>query len=124
MQARATAVASLVRWGSSWTDDLASERGGNCELTRPDETVVVDGVTILGPTNLPATVPYHASQMYSKNLATFLLHLTDEGRVNIDMNDEITRGTLLAKGGEVASPPVREILGLEPLPTPDESPST
>ena len=55
--------------------DLAAERGGNCELTRPDETVVHKGVTILGPTNPPALVPYHASQMYSKNIITFLLHL-------------------------------------------------
>ncbi len=103
--------------------DLAAERGGNCELTRADETVVADGVTILGPTNLPSTVPYHASQMYSKNLATFLLHLTEEGRVKLDLDDEITRGTLLAKGGEVTSPPVREILGLAPAETADDSPS-
>ena len=103
--------------------DLAAERGGNCELTRADETLVAHGVTILGPTNLPATVPYHASQMYSKNLATFLLHLTEEGRLKLDLNDEITQGTLLAKGGEVTSPPVREILGLDSMAASEDSPS-
>src|SRR5690606_27951860 len=74
--------------------DLAAERGGNCELTRADQVVVADGVTILGPTNLPSTVPYHASQMYGKNITTFLLHLMHEGAVRIDTADEITRETL------------------------------
>ncbi len=90
--------------------DLAAERGGNCELTRPDETVVANGVTILGPTNLPATVPYHASQMYAKNIATFLLHLVKGGAVQIDLADEITRETLVTRGGEVVHPRVKEIL--------------
>src|SRR6187401_1926255 len=67
--------------------DLAAERGGNCELTRPDQVVVEKGVTILGPTNLPSTVPYHASQMYAKNITTFLLHLVKDGDVRLDPND-------------------------------------
>ena len=95
--------------------DLAAERGGNCELTRPDEVVVERGVTILGPTNLPSTVPYHASQMYAKNITTFLLHLVKDGAVKIDVSDEITRDTLIAKGGEVINPRVRTALGLPEL---------
>lgn len=90
--------------------DLAAERGGNCELTRPGETVVVHGVTILGPLNLPAEVPQDASQMYAKNIATFLLHLTKNGQLVLDPNDEITRETLVARGGAVVHPRVRELL--------------
>ena len=95
--------------------DLAAERGGNCELTRADEVVVEKGVTILGPTNLPSTVPYHASQMYAKNITTFLLHLTKDGAVNVDLSDEITRETLIARGGEVVNARVRTALGLPEL---------
>jgi NAD(P) transhydrogenase subunit alpha len=95
--------------------DLAAERGGNCELTRPDEVVLEQGVTILGPTNLPSTVPYHASQMYAKNITTFLLHLVKDGAVSIDAGDEITRDTLIARGGEVVNPRVRAALGLPEL---------
>ena len=96
-------------------EDLAAERGGNCELTRADETVVEQGVTILGPTNLPSTVPYHASQMYAKNMTTFLLHLVKDGSVHVDHADEITRDTLIAEKGDVANRRVREILGLPEL---------
>ncbi len=92
--------------------DLAAERGGNCELTRADEVVVENGVTVLGPTNLPSAVPYHASQMYAKNITTFLLHLVKDGAVRIDTTDEITRDTLVAHGGEVVNPRVRAALGL------------
>ena len=94
--------------------DLAAERGGNCERTRPGETVVEGGVTILGPVNLPATVPYHASQMYARNLVTFLTHLVKEGNLEIDMEDEITRGTLVTREGQIIQPMVREALGLTP----------
>jgi NAD(P) transhydrogenase subunit alpha len=94
--------------------DLAAERGGNCELTQPDATILEHGVTILGPTNLPATVPFHASQMFAKNMATFLQHLIADGKPRIDVADEITRDTLLVQGGEVVQPRVREILGLAP----------
>ena len=95
--------------------DLAAERGGNCELTRPDQVVVEQGVTILGPTNLPSTVPYHASQMYAKNITTFLLHLVKNGAVTLDPTDEITRDTLIAQGGEVVNGRVRQALGLPEL---------
>ncbi|HUY36148.1 MAG TPA: NAD(P) transhydrogenase subunit alpha [Pirellulales bacterium] len=95
--------------------DLAAERGGNCELTRPGETVVVNGVTILGPTNLPGTVPLHASQMYARNISTFLSHLVNDGRFAFDMADEITRETLVARDGEVVHARVREVLGLPAL---------
>ena len=93
--------------------DLAAERGGNCELTQADETVVTDsGVTILGPTNLPSTVPYHASQMYAKNISTLLLHLVKEGTLALDMDDEITAGTLVARDGAVVHPRIRDLLGM------------
>jgi NAD(P) transhydrogenase subunit alpha len=86
--------------------DLAAERGGNCEVTRPDETVVHRGVTVLGPSNPPALVPYHASQMYSKNITTFLTHLlgkdgASQPTLQVNPDDEITRETLLTRGGEV-----------------------
>jgi NAD(P) transhydrogenase subunit alpha len=92
--------------------DLAAERGGNCELTRPGETVVEGGVSILGPLNLPGEVPCHASQMYSKNIATFLLHLVKGGQVQMDLDDEIIRETLIARDGQVVHPRVRQALGL------------
>ncbi len=92
--------------------DLAAERGGNCALTKGDEEVVSDnGVTVLGPTNLPSTVPYHASQMYAKNISTLLLHLTRDGALVLDSDDEITAGTLVSRGGQVVHPRVRELLG-------------
>lgn len=91
--------------------DLAAERGGNCELTRPDETVVDHGVTILGPTNIAATVPFHASQMYAKTAATFLLHLIRAGSIRTD-DDEILRETRVVQGGEVVHAAVRKAYGL------------
>ncbi len=90
--------------------DLAAEKGGNCELTEADKDVVVNGVTIIGHTNLPAEVPAHASQMYSKNLTTFLDHLLDEGKLVIDREDEITSGTLVSYQGEVVSEMIRSRL--------------
>jgi NAD(P) transhydrogenase subunit alpha len=90
--------------------DLAAERGGNCELTRADEIVVAHGVTILGPTNLPSTVPFHASQLYARNLATFLKHLMKDGALHIDADDEITRETLITRGGELVHRRTQEIL--------------
>jgi len=97
--------------------DLAAERGGNCELTRADQTVVAHGVTILGPTNLPSTVAYHASQMFAKNVVTFLLHLAPRGDVKIDQADEITRDTLVTSGGDIVNARIREILGMAALQT-------
>ena len=86
--------------------DLAAERGGNCELTKPGETVRVHGVTIIGPLNIPATIPFHASQMFSKNVATFLLHLVNDGAVTLDLEDEITAGTLVTHQGKIVHPMV------------------
>ena len=91
--------------------DLAAERGGNCELTQASQTVVAHGVTIIGTENLPSLVPYHASQMYSKNIATFLLHLVKKGEITIDREDEITKGTLVTCDGDVVHPQIRELLG-------------
>jgi H+-translocating NAD(P) transhydrogenase subunit alpha len=90
--------------------DLAAERGGNCELTKPGETNHVGGVTILGPMNLPSEAPYHASQMYSKNITTFLLNMIKEGKLNIDTTDEIVRETLISMNGKVVNPRVLESL--------------
>jgi NAD(P) transhydrogenase subunit alpha len=95
--------------------DLAAERGGNCELTRPDQAVVHNGVTILGPSNPPALVPYHASQMYSKNITTFLSHLlgkdgAKKAGLELDLADEITRETLLTRDGDVVHARVTELL--------------
>lgn len=92
--------------------DLAAERGGNCELTKPGHTIVMHGVTIHGPENLSSTVPFHASQMYAKNVATFLLHLVKKGEIQLDMNDEITKETMMTRNGEVVQPRIREVLGL------------
>jgi H+-translocating NAD(P) transhydrogenase subunit alpha len=98
--------------------DLAAERGGNCELTKADELVVVGGVTILGPTNLPSEVPAHASQMYAKNLTNFVALITRDGKLNLNLEDQVVRETLAAYRGEVVCPRLREMLSLEPLKTP------
>jgi NAD(P) transhydrogenase subunit alpha len=104
--------------------DLAAATGGNCELTKPDETVVAHGVTILGPTNLPATVPYHASQMYARNVVTLVQHLVQrqkgpDGKATgapalvINMDDEITKEILVTRGGQIVHP---RVLGLVAAP--------
>ena len=87
--------------------DLAAERGGNCELTKPDQRVVEHNVTILGPTNLPSEAPYHASQMYAKNIVTFLLNLVKEKQVQINLEDEIIRDTLISRDGKVVNERVK-----------------
>ena len=95
--------------------DLAAERGGNCELTKLDETVVVHGVTILGPSNLATTIPFHASQMYAKNLVTFIKEITDkEGALAIDLENEVHAGTLLTRDGAVVHKTILELLGEAP----------
>jgi NAD(P) transhydrogenase subunit alpha len=97
--------------------DGAADHGGNCEASRPGETVVVHGVTVIAPLQLAASVPAHASQLYGRTAAAFLLHLTAGGAAPaIDAADEITRETLVAKDGEVVHPRVRAALGLAPLP--------
>ncbi len=81
--------------------DLAAEAGGNCQLTKPGSEIVEHGVRIIGPVNLPATMPLHASQMYSRNISAFLLHLLKDGRLHLDFEDEITAGTCMTHAGEV-----------------------
>jgi proton-translocating NAD(P)+ transhydrogenase subunit alpha len=95
--------------------DLASERGGNCELTSTGEKVVKHGVTIIGLINVASTVPYHASQLYARNVTTFLLHLVKEGRLQVNMEDQIVRDTLLTQGGEVINARLREFYSLPAL---------
>ncbi len=95
--------------------DLASERGGNCELTQAGKIVKEHGVTIIGQLNLASSVPYHASQMYAKNVSAFLLNLVKDGKLQINEKDEIHRETLLTQGGEIVNARVREFLGLRPL---------
>ncbi len=90
--------------------DLAAEQGGNCALTRPGEDVVEHGVTILGPLNLPSTLAFHASQMYSKNVTNFLSHLLKDGKVQLDLNDELTRGPLVTHQGEIVHEVVKKAL--------------
>jgi len=95
--------------------DLAAERGGNCELTQAGKTVKEHGVTIIGQFNIATNVPYHASQMYAKNLSAFLLNLVKDGKLQINEKDEIHRETLLTQGGEIVNARVREFVGLKPL---------
>jgi len=97
--------------------DLAAERGGNCELTRPCEKIVINGVTIIGWINLASTVPYHASQMYARNVTTFLLNMVKEGKLQINTKDDIIRDTLLTQGGEVVNARLREFFSLPALVT-------
>ncbi|OGF57052.1 MAG: NAD(P) transhydrogenase subunit alpha, partial [Candidatus Fraserbacteria bacterium RBG_16_55_9] len=101
--------------------DLAADRGGNCELTRPGQTRVEHGVTIVGPLNVASTIPFHASQMYAKNISNFLLHLAKDGQIQLNLQDEITRETLVTRGGEIVHPRVREALGLAPAATTERS---
>jgi NAD(P) transhydrogenase subunit alpha len=86
--------------------DLAAERGGNCELARAGETVVEHGVTIVGAVNLAGTVPYHASQLYARTVVAFFLHLLKDRAIAVDLEDEITRETLVTRGGEIVHPRV------------------
>jgi len=88
--------------------DLAAPAGGNCALTEPDQTVTHRGVTVLGPTNLPAAVPVHASQMFSRNVAAFLGALVADGQLRLDAEDEIVRGTLVTRDGQVVHEAARK----------------
>ena len=92
--------------------DLASERGGNCELTQSGKTIVANGVTIIGRINIATEVPYHASQMYARNVTAFLLHLVKDGKLQLNLQDEITRETLLTRDGEIVNQRVREFFNL------------
>jgi len=92
--------------------DLAAERGGNCDATRAGEVVEVHGVKVFGPINIPAQVPYHASQMYARNVTTFIQNLVKKGEINLNMEDEIIAETMVTRDGDVVNARVREILGM------------
>jgi NAD(P) transhydrogenase subunit alpha len=95
--------------------DLAAERGGNCEITEAGKTVVKHGVTIMGVINLASEVPYHASMMYAKNITTFLTHLIKDQKLNLNLEDDIVRETMLTRGGEIVQARVRELFTLPAL---------
>ncbi len=95
--------------------DLASERGGNCELTRTGETVKEHGVSIIGAINLASSVPYHASQMYARNVATFLAYIVKDGKLELNPQDEIVRETMVTRAGEIVNARVREFFKLPAL---------
>lgn len=95
--------------------DLAAERGGNCELTQSGQTVVVHGVTLIGRINVASGVPYHASQMYARNLTSFLTHLMKDGKPQLDSTDEIIRETMLTRNGEVVNQRIRQFFALPAL---------
>ena len=101
--------------------DLAAERGGNCEMTTPGETTCFNGITILGPTNLPAEVATHTSQLYSKNIVTFLNHLISCGFPQETSDDEICQETLVAQNGQVVHARVRDLAGLSTQPSDSSS---
>jgi NAD(P) transhydrogenase subunit alpha len=104
--------------------DLAAERGGNCELTVPGKTIVHDGVTIIGHLNIAATVPYHASAMYANNLVKLVAVLVDkDGKLNLDVTDEVIAGCLVCHRGEVVQPQVRQALGMPITPTDKPAPA-
>jgi NAD(P) transhydrogenase subunit alpha len=95
--------------------DLAAERGGNCELTQPEQIVTEYGVTIIGVINLASTVPYHASQMYARNVTNFIRNMIKDGKLHLNLEDEIVRSTLVTQNGEVVNARVREFFSLPPL---------
>jgi NAD(P) transhydrogenase subunit alpha len=95
--------------------DLAAERGGNCDITEVGQIVVKHGVTIMGPVNVASSVPYHASMMFARNITAFLTHLIKDQKVNLNLEDDIVRETLLTSGGEIAQARVREFLKLPVL---------
>ncbi len=97
--------------------DLAAERGGNCELTRTGETVIEHGVTIIGAINFASGVPYHASQMYARNLTAFVQYLVKDGKLQLNQEDEIIRDTLVTHAGEIANQRVRDFFSLPQMAT-------
>ncbi|HEY3940383.1 MAG TPA: Re/Si-specific NAD(P)(+) transhydrogenase subunit alpha [Bryobacteraceae bacterium] len=105
-----TAAMVAAMQAGSLIVDIAAERGGNCELTRPGETITHQGVTLLGPLNLPSLVPYHASQMYASNVAAFVKLLIRDGALKIDREDEIIRETLVTHENKVVHPRVLELI--------------
>ena len=103
-------VVALMRPGSVIVD-IAADKGGNCAVTKPGEKIVHKGVIVIGLLNIPAQVPVHASQMYAKNISTFLLHLVKEGKLELDLEDEITKGAMVAHGGKLVHQAVLNALG-------------
>ena len=95
--------------------DVAAERGGNCELTRMGETIKAHGVTIIGAINLASSVPYHASQMYARNLVTYLAYMVKDGKLQLNLQDEIVRETMITNGGEIVNGRVREFFKMPAL---------
>ena len=106
--------------------DLAAEAGGNCELTEPGKDLVKHGVTILGPLNVVSAMAYQASQLYSRNVLNFLLHIFDKqrGAIAVDRDDEITRGATITHAGGVVHEATAKALGIEPAPVPRNAPET
>ena len=98
--------------------DLAAEQGGNCEASEAGKDVVRHGVKVLAPLSLATTIPYHASQLYAKNVANFVVNMVKKGELQLDADDEIVRDSMLTRGGEIVHPRVREALALAPLPVP------
>jgi len=103
-------VVASMRPGSVVVD-IAAEKGGNCAVTKPGEKIVHKGVIVIGPLNISAQVPVHASQMYAKNISTFLLHMVKEGKLELNLEDEITKGALVAHGGKLVHQAVLDALG-------------
>ena len=104
------AMVESMRGGSAIVD-LAATAGGNCTLSQPDQTVTHGGVAILGPTNLPAQAPINASEMFSRNVASFLGELLGEGQLNVDLENEIITAALVTRGGKVVHPAALKALG-------------
>lgn len=117
-----TDMVSMMSPGSVIVD-LAAEQGGNCELTVAGETVDHGGVKVIGPINLPATIPTHASLMYAKNVANLLQLMLREGSVDVDVDDDVVRDTLVTREGEIVHPRVREVFGLAPKAVPTPAPA-
>jgi NAD(P) transhydrogenase subunit alpha len=90
--------------------DLAAERGGNCEVTQPGETVTISGITVMGPLNVPSSLAHHASQLFAKNITTFLLNIVKDSTLNIDITDEIVAESMLTHSGEVVNKRFKELM--------------
>jgi NAD(P) transhydrogenase subunit alpha len=101
---------------------MAASTGGNCALSKPGEEVEAHGVLIVGPDNLPASVPVHSSQMYAKNCVTFLLEMIEEGELKVDLENDVVGPSCVAHDGEIRNDRIRETLGLPPLSTPPSAP--
>lgn len=113
----------LMKSGSVIVDMAASALGGNVELSQPDQTIVTDnGVTIIAPTNLPATMPAGASAFYARNISALLLHMVKDGQLSLDLSDEITGAVVIATGGKVVQAATAKALGIEPAPAPEPAP--